>query len=135
MATALEVSTYLAGLGLGTFGTSLFIDDLPPDPDVCCAVNNSGGSSPEGGFGVDGIQFEWPTLQILFRGAAGDSEGPRARAQTAYEGLAKVQAEALSGTQYLTVMPLQPPFILQRDDQAHRVVWAFNVLISKELSA
>ena len=135
MATALEIATYLNGLGLGTFATDIFIDDLPPDPDVCCAVNNSGGSAPDGGFGVDGIRFENPTLQILFRGVAGDSEGPRARAQTAYEGLAKIQAEALSGTQYLTVMPLQPPFILERDDQGHRVVWAFNVLIQKEPSA
>ena len=135
MATAAEITTYLVSLGLGTFATDIFIDDLPPDPDVCCAVNNSGGSAPDGGFGVDGIQFENPTLQILFRGAPGDSEGPRARAQTAYEGLAKIQAETLSGTEYLTVMPLQPPFILERDDQAHRAVWAFNILIQKELSA
>jgi hypothetical protein len=137
MATANEIVAYLAGQSptLGAAGSTLFIDDMPADPDVCGAVFYTGGQAPDLGFGVDGVQFENVTLQIRFRGAAGDSNGPRVKAQQAFEALAKIQApDTLSGTKYLTAIPLQPPFILDRDDQGHRVVWAFNVLIKKELS-
>jgi hypothetical protein len=70
-------------------------------------------------------------VAIWFRGVEHDSAGPHARARTAYLELPKVQGAQLSGTLYLTLVPLQPPFVFERDSQ-RRVVWAFNVLAQKE---
>jgi minor capsid protein len=129
-----EVATHLAGLGLGVLGTSLFVNVLPPAPDVCAAVFDSGGASPELGFGTVGIKYENPTAQIRFRGAPKDSNGPLLKARTAYKELAKVQASPVNGVLYLTLILLQPPFLLEREEGSERVVWAFNCLASKDPS-
>lgn len=140
MATANEIVTKLIALGVSTaFGTDIFIDHLPESGEaLVVAVFNSGGSAPTLGFGQSTYQFENPTVQIKIRGEAYDSDTPRAKAQTAYEGLGGVQAATLSGGSqsafYHTIIPLQPPFIVERDEN-NRVVWAFNCAIEKELSA
>jgi hypothetical protein len=126
-----DIAVYLQSLSLGTFGTTLFRDILPPTPDVCGAVFESGGAPPTPGFGVVGIAHETPSVQIRFRGAPDDSPTPAAKAQTAYQALQRVGV-TLSGTFYHWLRPMQPPFILERDANK-RVVWAFNVLTQRAL--
>jgi hypothetical protein len=136
MGMASEVAAHLAGLGLGVLASSLFVNKLPPSPDVCGAVFDSGGSAPDGGFGVTGIQYENPTVAVWFRGAPNDTEGPRVKSRTAYKELAKVQASAVSGVQYLTLVPIQPPFILPNEVSTdQRTVWCFNCAAQKEVSS
>jgi hypothetical protein len=128
-----EIGTELQALGCGTLATDIFLGLMPASPDACGVVHEYPGEAPELGFGVDGLQWEHPRLQVVFRGAAGDYAGPRAKAETAFVGLAKVQDKLLSGTRYLLVEPLQSPFLLKRDDR-ERVHIAFNVSVWKEPS-
>lgn len=136
MSMGLEIVQKLEQLGLGTYSgepRTLFLEEMPEDPDEVGAVFETGGSPPEGGFGIAGIQFENPTVAIWFRGKPHQSEPPQLKARTAYLELSKIQAESLGSTPYLTVEPLQPPFILERDSQ-RRVIWVLNILAQKEPS-
>lgn len=134
MSLGSEVATFLASNGIGVLGTSMFLGKLPETPDTAIGLFETGGAPPQSGFGVSGIQHERPSLQLRFRGAPRDTEGPRARAQTAYRLLMTVQGQTLSGTLYLWLRPAQSPFVLERDGN-DRTVWTFNVNAEKELSA
>ena len=134
MSTATEIITHLITAGIGTAAaTDWFIDTIPDDPDVCYAAYNNGGPPPVRDFGSATFTREYPTLQLRFRGAPGDSDGPRVKAQAAYEAIASIMAATLSTTYYYHAEPAQVPFKLMRDD-ADRHVWVFNVNTEKELS-
>jgi len=141
MATADEVGTKLIALSCATaWGTDIFIDQQPATPDVIVTVNNSGGGPSEFVFGSAVIDREMPALQIIFRGAEFDGDGPRATAQTAFEGLAQVVATTLTDTDttsafYHHIRPLHPPVMLVERDEKNRTTWVLNVDIEKELSA
>jgi hypothetical protein len=128
-----EVAAYFVSKGLGTLGIDLFLNYMPETPDICGAIFRTGGSPPQGGFGVPGVLHEMPGIQIRFRGVARDSTGPQAKIEAAYRALAEVQGTTLSGTKYLMVRMSQSPFVLERDDR-ERVVWTVNALAEKELS-
>jgi len=134
MSLGTEIVALLSANALGTYGTDLFLNSMPETPDVCGAVFETGGAPPSAGFGVAGIQYETPGIQIRFRGARRDADGPRVKAQTAYRLLVTKWGQVLSGTQYLTLKPSQAPFPLERDGN-ERVVWVFNALCEKGLSA
>jgi len=135
-----ELAAKLAALGVGTVGTDIFLGAMPEDVAACCALYEYGGSAPEFALGAPGVAFENPSVQVVFRGTPHDYAGPRAKAETAYRGLAAVEATALSagagGTSsfYHTVHPMQSPFLLRRDE-SERVYIATNYAITKELSA
>lgn len=132
-----EIAAKLAALGCGTVGTTIHKGMMPETPDACVAVYEYGGVAPEFGFDTAGIRYETPAVQVVCRGVAHDYTTPRATAQTAYTGLAAVEATTLSGggtsALYLTIHPQQSPFLMQRDDN-NRVYIAFNCLCEKELS-
>lgn len=52
-------------LGL-TFGTDLFVSDMPDTPDACVCIYDSGGYDPD-----VHIQYERPTVQVRIRGGRG----------------------------------------------------------------
>ena len=126
-------------LGLGTYtpnaaGGTIYLDSMPATPDVLISVYVTGGAPPETGFGVPGIQYEFPTCAIRVRGAANDRQGPHARAILIYNALPTIQGRTLSGTKYQTLKPMQPPFIYEMDSEK-RFVWTFNAIADKEPSA
>ena len=134
MSTATEIIAYLISQGVGTAaGTDWFIDVMPNTPDVCQVAYNTGGPAPVRDFGSATFSREYPTLQLRFRGAPGDSAGPGARAQAAYEAVAGIMAVTLSGTYYYLADPAQVPFILRKDER-DRVEWVFNLNTEKEVS-
>ena len=104
---------------------------MPTKPDAVVVVYEYGGSASEHGFGIAGVKYENPRVQVVCRGAAFDYDGPRAVAQTIHDDLAKVQATTLGSTKYLMMTPMQTPFLMRRDD-SDRVHIAFNVIVSKE---
>ena len=129
-----EIAAKLAALSLGTVGTTIHIGRIPATPDTQCAVYEYPGLPPEGGMGVTGIQFEYPSVQVVFRGAAHDYATPRASAETAFQGLADINpSTTLSGTVYHQVWPAGSPFVLKRDE-AQRVLVAINFRVMKEPS-
>jgi hypothetical protein len=131
-----EIGTFLAAQsGLGALGTTLFLGAMPASPDVCGALYEYGGLAPSNGFGVVGVQYEFPAVQVVFRGTKQDYATTRAKAETAYRALAGVQPDTLlSGTRYLQIRPQQAPFLMRRDDD-DRVYFAANYVCEKELSA
>lgn len=131
MSASDDIADYLAGLtpSLGTVAEDLFVDFLPETPPECGAVSLTGGSGPDFGFGVDGVQFEHPTVSVRFR-AAGDDAAAHLKAQQAYLAAAKVQGRTLGSTYYLMLRPLQPPF--KTVDEQGRTIWQFNILVDKK---
>lgn len=112
----------------------VYIGFMPDNPAVAGVVYEYGGLAPDGGFGVGGVAYETPAVQVVFRGLPGDYMGPRTKAEVAYRAMAALQPGTLSGTMYLLVRPQQSPFLLQRDNTS-RVYIACNFLCQKELSA
>jgi hypothetical protein len=123
-----EITTYFGTLGLT--GYTITAGQRPDGTDKVVTVYETGGFPAELGFGVAGIQFEHPTVQVTVRGEADDYAGPRAILQTIYKEFPKQQAATLSGTKYNTVRPTQAPFLLERDAK-RRVVLAVNFEIEK----
>lgn len=134
MSLGTEIVAKLVALGLGVSGTSLFIGLMPDTPNVCGTVYEYPGLEPVMGFGSPGIDFETPAIQVVFRGEPRDYATPRANAESAYRGLAAVEATTLSGTFYHTITPRQAPFLMRRDEN-ERVYIACNFLCEKALSA
>jgi hypothetical protein len=135
MSLLAEIGAFLAAQGLGAVGSTIFLSTMPASPVACAAVYEYGGLAPTGGFGVVGIQYEAPAVQVVFRGAKDAYAATRAKAESAYRALAGVQPDALlSGTRYLQIRPQQAPFLLKRDDDDN-VYIAANYVCEKELSA
>ena len=61
-------------------------------------------------------------VQILVRGAPYDYATARAWAQQIWVALGSIRNQALSGTYYLGVQPLQSPFKLRDDDYSRPIL-------------
>ena len=114
--------------------TPVYLGQMPDTPDTACALLEYGGRAPSYTFGTRGIDTEYPRLQVLCRGEANDYLAARELAETAYATLAAVANESIDSTHYQAVTPLQPPFLLKRDER-DRVYVAFNVEVAKAVSA
>lgn len=136
MATLDELAAYLATELSMAVGTDLFSNRAPPTPDAVLTIYETGGSPSELGLGVAGVLYEFPSVQVVARGAKDDFVTPRTVAENAYRALAEIQGATLSGTEYLLVRPLNPPQSTAPGvDEDGRPRWSFNVLVEKELSA
>jgi len=133
MSVGHEIVDLLETVPLGVEGDDLFLNAMPETPNSCGAVFETAGSGPTAGFGVQGIAYESPAVQIRFRGEPYDEDAPRVKIATAYRLLMQQWGVTLGSTKYLTIKPLQAPFILERDGNS-RVVWVFNAVTEKELS-
>lgn len=130
-----EITQFFQDQSFGTRGTDIFQDEMPEQPDACISVNQTGGSNPEHGFGVVGIDIERPTAQIKVRGVLGDNETPRSKAEQLYRLLMTVMAQSLSTTYYRQIFVLQKPQRLGPPDSKGRITWVFNIMAEKKLSA
>lgn len=131
MITAQEIKAKLDSLG--TLGT-ITIGHMPASPDVVGTIYEYGGREAERGFGVSGIKYEKPALQIVFRGAPNDYIGPRNKAEIAWRYLPTIQPGALGAgvtTEYLMIDPQQSVFPMQPQDANMRHALGFNIYITK----
>lgn len=132
--TLAEVKTKLDALG--TLGT-IKIGYMGAEPDVLGCLYEYGGFIPDRGYGVVGIQYEYSTFQLVFRGAPYDYLGPRAKAEIAYRYLMTLQPGALGAgvtTVYLKIDALQPPHPVAAVDANYRHPIGVNFRAMKELS-
>jgi Bacteriophage minor capsid protein len=141
-----EAAAYLATVtpSLGTYVPSgvlppgdapvILKGSMPASPSRVLVVRPYGGPPSDLGFGVDGIQFEYPGLQMVSRGEPNDYVEPLQRLERAYQAGAKVQARTLSGTYHLLWSPQQPPFPLDKDENG-RFIFVCNFIVQKEPSA
>jgi hypothetical protein len=65
---ATYLQSYSPSLSL-TIGTNLFRFDLTPTPDAQVALIPYQGMEGEGGFGREGVRWEYPRVQVVCRGA------------------------------------------------------------------
>ena len=130
----LEIKTFLDLLG--TLGT-ITIGFMPASPDEIGTLYEYGGLPIERQFGVAGVKYEKPSIQLVFRGAPDDYTGPRILAEIAYRALAAIQpGELCTGvtTEYLMVTPQQPPHPTEPIDNENRHNIGCNFYIEKCLS-
>jgi hypothetical protein len=126
-----EVAEFLADQNLAVPGTDLFRWSMPDQPDDCIALYEYGGDPPMRTHDAPSIAYEQPRVQIVVRGAT--ASAGRQRIEGIYRTLAGIKNTALSGTKYLSVEPIQQPFLLRRD-QNDRPTFAFNCQAVKGLS-
>ncbi len=125
-----ELKAYAVAQGVTT---PIFKGLLPPSPDACIALHEYPGRDPEAGFGRAGVVRERPRVQVEVRGAPDDYVTPRTVAETLWQLFASITATTLSGTLYLTVWPVQSPYLKDRDANK-RVVFGFNLDVHKNRS-
>jgi hypothetical protein len=127
-----ELGAYLATLGHGTMGTTIFVDGLPSSPDACVALIEYPGVAPNFTLpATAGVQTEHPRVQVLCRNTTHTLA--RGKAEDIYRALAKVVNQTLGSTRFLIVAPLQSPGVPVRDGN-NRIVFSFNVECEKALS-
>jgi hypothetical protein len=116
--------------GLGTLGTTLFLGGLPVDApnittvDAITALVETPGFPAEYVHDVALPSREQPVVQILTRGAPYDYATARTWAQDIWVALGSIRNQALSGTFYLGVQPIQSVFKLRDDDFARPIMAA-----------
>lgn len=130
-----EAKAYLATVSpsLGP----IVLDEMPDTPDEVIVLAGYNAGRSDLGFGVDGIKFEYPGMQVRVRGAAKAIREPKERAERARQACAKVQARMITGrggpVRHLLWIP-EGLFPLERDDGKGRRVFAFNVIVQKDPS-
>lgn len=134
MTVAEEIKKYLDSLG--TLGI-LTYGFMPGTPNAIGTIYEYGGRKPTGQFGVAGLKYERPAIQIVFRGEPGDYLGPRNKAEIVYRALAEIQPGALGAgvtTEYLMVEPQQAPHPVEPVDTNNRHYIGVNFYTHKGLS-
>jgi hypothetical protein len=129
---ATYLQSYSPSLSL-TIGTNLFRFDLTPTPDAQVALIPYQGMEGEGGFGREGVRWEYPRVQVVCRGAKDDKATPYATALAVKAALAKIEVETLSGTFYHGVRVTDPTNL--GTDANGRYSFAFNAHVDRDLGA
>lgn len=117
-------------VGIPVTGYDVDCGYMSDDSDQRVTLYEYTGIRPDHGFGFPGLQFEYPGLQVVVRGAATDYAGPRAIIQAIFLDLPKLQATTVGGTVFKFVRPQQSPFFLKRDEK-QRVWFAANFIVWK----
>ena len=109
IADLLEDSAARTGL---TVGTDLFVGQLPPEPDTCVAVTDSGGFEPDNGL----VNFyHRPTIQVFSRSA--DYDTAYANLESIRDYLHRLTNTTVVGSaKYIAVFVLGEPFNLGEDE-------------------
>lgn len=117
---------------LGTIAT----EEMPDSPDEILILSGYNAGRSELGYGVDGIQFEYPGLQLRARGIPKAKREPITRLERARQAAAKVQAMTLNGdggpVRHLLWIP-EGIFLLDTDSKERRI-YACNVIVQKDPS-
>lgn len=123
MAADQDMCEYLEDEGVGTIGTDLFVSELPAGKTDGMVVTQYPGAPPELVCGTQGIRLDMPRFQFRCRYA---SEATAiTKAEAAATALAKVENQSIEGTRYRSVIVLQTPGLLYRDEN-NAPNWGFN---------
>jgi len=121
LATLLEEDT---GLAL-TFAQNLFRGELPPKPDRCISMKDSGGSAPD-----PHLVYQRPTVQCIVRGGRGNYDDPHRWAQDIENSLNGRHGEVVDGSRYIGIWVLSPVSWLELDE-SQRNVFSINFRIHR----
>ena len=129
-----ELESYLVAQGVAAAGV-IFQDWMPDKPDVCLVIYAEPGAAPSLGFGIPGIQFESPNVQIVTRAKQLDPLTAETASWAAFDALVKIQGTTLGATDYLIALPQQSPSgSVLGPDEKQRPRFSFNITMRKEPS-
>lgn len=114
-----EIAAKLAAGGIGTVGSTIFIGEVPPEPDAMVCLFNYGASPNDYTFGATGAIIEYPRFQAIAR--ATTYTAARSKIQSIYALLDAIVNETLSGTLYLRIYALGAPYDMPRDQNGRYV--------------
>ncbi len=114
-----------------TLGTNFFYGLLPETPDNSVVLLENSGVSPVFTQGsVNTPKIERPQLQFIVRNTS--YENGSALANSLYLFLTAIANQSINGTQYLRVVAMSSPSVIERDDN-RRVLFTCNFDIQRLL--
>lgn len=131
-----DVGDYLTSQGVGTLGTSIFLDGFPAQPvaDDAIALFETGGMASLHTMSTGpGTGVEMPRVQVVARSCANCRQQARNTANQVFLALDGFRTRAINNTLYHWMSAVQPPFYFQTDEN-NRPLFAFNVQIMKNVS-
>jgi len=115
-APSMDIKDLLDGessLGL-TFGTDLFVSEMPPIPDLCVCVYDTGGEPPNPDY-----DYMKPTIQVRIRGDKGEYRAAYDLALSIQNFLNGMHNEEVNGTRYIGIWAEGDVFFIGYDEN-HR---------------
>lgn len=106
------------------FGSNLFCDFLPDNPDLCVAVFAYGGPGPERNYD-QGVTYDSPYVQVRVRSSFNDYEIGRTLAENIVKTLHGLHGEITNGTTYLGIWASSDVAYIGRDERK-RPEWTAN---------
>lgn len=118
--TSEDMKTHLVtNLGL-VFGTNLFVSEMPPTPDRCVCLYDTGGFDPE----YDYV-YQRPTFMARVRGEKGAYQTAWALARSVMDTLSPLANVSFGGTRYVGVWANGDIFHLGYDEN-QRPLFSMN---------
>lgn len=115
--------------GHGTFGTDLFCDDMPADPDDLISVWEYTGPPPLWLRDGDTPGLEYPRLQLTVRGTT--YADVRSRAEAVHAALLSVVGMEIEGISYGSIRNVNSGWLKTWDDRNRRL-WQRNYEVQRE---
>lgn len=90
-----------------TSGWSITIGELPPDPDTCMTIYDTGGRSPNPKWLLD-----YPSVQVMIRGGVSGYVAAETKAKQVKDVLLGFQSQDLNGDRWVSItMPGDVAFV------------------------
>lgn len=125
-----DIKDYLesSSVSLATFGTDLFISELPDKPNLCiCLRDTTNFGRPE----TNGSGMEYPGLQILIRGAPTGYLAAYSIARSIQEELHITSIFELNSTTYISITCEMETTYIGRD-KLNRPLFSMNFKIVRK---
>ncbi|MBW2030730.1 MAG: hypothetical protein JRJ31_16830 [Deltaproteobacteria bacterium] len=114
-----------SSVGVGTFGTDLFIGREPDSPNDCVTIYDTGGQEP-----VMNYTYDYPTVQIRVRGSRMGYKAAWTKANSIKEALNGLTNETWNSTRYIQIEAMGDPLFLGYDKE-QRPVFVINFSIQR----
>ena len=129
-----EIGALLVANSLGTLGSDLFLVRTPPVPDACTTIYETGGKAPDYTHDQAAPRYENPTIKVIVRSDKEKNyKAAKDKARQIWLVLGAIRNQNLSGTRYLSIVPIQSPFSLGPDEN-NRLLISANYELEKEPS-
>ena len=116
----------LSSTGLDfTFGTNMFIGDMPDKPDNCITLYDTGGPAPQANY-----DYYKPTVQILIRGDIQGYQNAWDQANSLSNALHGVAGETVNSTYYSQILASSDLMFVGKDD-SNRPIFSINFEIHR----
>jgi len=107
-----------SSVGVGTFGTDLFISKEPDSPDSCITIYDTGST----GESQAGYSYDYPTIMIRIRGTRMGYAAAWALAEDVKDALHSLANETWNGTRYVGIWCMGEPNSLGYDDKQRPIL-------------